>query len=99
MNREIQAIVKQYPMLTLQVNKGERHRIMRNGIRRGSLWISPRINAYSITPTGEVASLMDHFLRSNFGPETGEDYKGRWKYWKISDIADVSSIIRHFAER
>jgi hypothetical protein len=98
MNGDIKAIVRHYPMLTLQLNKGERYRIMRSDIRRGSLWVSPRINAYSITPTGEVASLMDHFLRSNFGPETGEDYKKRWKYWKIN-VADVSSVIRHFGER
>ena len=97
MNRDIQAIVKQYPTLTLQLNKGERHRIMRSGIRRGSLWISPRINAYCITPTGEVASLMDHFLRSGFGPETGKDRS--YNYWNISDVADVSSIVRHFGER
>jgi hypothetical protein len=99
MNREIEAIVKQYPMLTLQVNKGKKYRIMRSDIRRGSLWVEPRIKAYSINPTGEVASLLDHFLRSKFGPETREDHKGRWKYWKISDVADVSRIIRHFGER
>ena len=54
---------------------------------------------YSIAPTGEVASLMDHFLRTNFGPNTGQDYKGRWKIWHISDFADVSRIIRHLSER
>ena len=99
MKSDIKAIVKQCPMLRLQVNKGERHRIMRSSIRRGSLWIEPRIKGYSINTTGEVASLMDHFLRTNFGPETGQDSKGRWKTWKISDNADLSRIIRHLSER
>jgi len=99
MNTDIKAIVEQCPLLHLQLNKGERHRIMRTGITRGSLWIAPRIHYYSVTPSGEVETLMYHFLHSQFGAETGEDYKGRWKYWNILDIDGVAKIIHRFGER
>ena len=98
MDRTIKAIVEQCPMLRVQVNKGERHRIMHNGIRRGSLWVTPRTHWYCVEPTGEVGALMYNFLHDHFGPETGEDYKGRWKYWDIKGIGDVSTIIRRFGE-
>ena len=84
-------------MLHFKVNKGERYRIMRSGIRRGSLWVAPRIKGYSITPTGEVAAQMHDFLCSHFGKEAGEDYLGRWKWWNIENIVDLSKIIRRYA--
>ena len=96
MNSEIKAIVDQLPSLTLQVNVGERHRIMRSDIRRGSLWISPRRDSYSVAPTGEVEEVLSHFLQSQFGPESGQDSKGRWKIWNISDIGGVTELIRRF---
>ncbi len=98
MNIKIKAIVEQCPMLHFQVNKGEIHRIMRSGIVRGSLWVTPRVNYYTVTPTGEVATRIYDFMCSHFGAETGEDHKGRWKYWNIREIGDVSKIIRHFGE-
>lgn len=97
MNRDIISIVENYPMLHFKVNKGERYRIMRSGIRRGSLWVAPRIKGYSITPTGEVAAQMHDFLCSHFGKEAGEDYLGRWKWWNIENIVDLSKIIRRYA--
>jgi hypothetical protein len=97
MNKDIKAIVEQYSALHLKVNKGERHRIMRSGIGRGSLWITPRTNWYSVTLGGkEVEALMYNFLHTHFGAEDGEDYKGRWKWWNITDLGDVAKIIRHF---
>ena len=52
MNTEVKSIVGKCPMLRLQLNKGERHRIMRGDIRRGSLWVIPRSNWYSVFVTG-----------------------------------------------
>ena len=98
MNAKIREIVEQFRMLHFQVNKGKRHRIMRSGIRRGSLWVTPRTKGYCIAPTGEVEEKMESFLRTNFGAESGRDTQNRWKYWNISDIADVSKIIRRFGE-
>lgn len=85
-------------MLHFQVNKGERHRIMRSGIKRGSLWVTPRNNWYCVETTGEVESLMHHFLHTHFGAESGEDYKGRLKWWNITDFGDVAKVIRRFGE-
>ena len=99
MNSDIKAIVDQFPSLSLQVNIGERHRIMRTGIKRGSLWIAPRLHYYSVTPSGEVEALLSHFLHSHFGAETGQDYKGRWKVWNIPDLAGVTKLIQRFGER
>jgi hypothetical protein len=98
MNARIEAFVKQYPMLRFQVNKGERYRITRSGIRRGSLWVEARskTNRYFVTPTGEVADEVSDFLLNSFGGETSKDYRGR--SWHVSEIG-VSKIIQRFAER
>jgi hypothetical protein len=98
MNTDTKAIVEQCPTLHFQVNKGERHRIMRSDIRRGSLWIAPRLHYYSVTPSGEVEALLSHFLHSHFGAETGQDYKGRWKVWNIPDLAGITKLIQRFGE-
>ena len=99
MNSDIKAIVDQCPSLTLQVNIGERHRIMRSDIKRGSLWIAPRRHYYSVTSSGEVEALLSHFLHSHFGAETGQDSKGRWKVWDIPDLAGITKLIQRFGER
>lgn len=99
LNTDIKAIVEQCPVLQCHVNKGERHRITRSGIRRGSLWVTPRTNCYCVTPTGEVEALLGNFLHTRFGAESGEDYKGRWKWWNITDLRDVSKIIQRLGER
>jgi hypothetical protein len=99
MNRDIKAIVEPCPMLRFQVNKGERHRIMHKNISSSSLWVTPKINGcYCVAPTGEVGALMYDFLHGHFGDGTDEKPKGRWKYWNIRGIEDVSKIIRHFGE-
>jgi hypothetical protein len=98
MNRDIIAIVDQCPALRFKVNKGERHRIMRSGIKRGSLWVTPKTNCYCVTLTGEVEALMYNFLHTRFGAENGEDYKGRWKWWNITDLGEVATIIQRFGE-
>jgi hypothetical protein len=98
MSSDIKAIVDQFPSLSLKVNIGERHRIMRSGIKRGSLWIAPRVRGYNVIPTGEVETLILHFLHSHFGVESGGDSKGRWKYWDIPDLDGVAKIIQRFAE-
>ena len=94
MNPTIKAIVASCPALDLKVNVGERHRIMNSNCRLGSLWIRPRRNSYSVLLTGEVDSLLYHYLKSRNGPHVGED-QGR-KYWLVENVEDVGEIIRYF---
>lgn len=96
MNTDVEATVKQCPLLTLQVNLGERHRIMRRGMGRGSLWVTPYVSTYLVVVTGEAETLLYSFLCSHFGAELGES-QGK-KYWKINDIGDVAKIIRRFGQ-
>ena len=71
---------------------------MRGDITSGSLWIIPRIHYYNVAPTGKVEALLSNFLKSNIGAESGQDSKGRWKYWNIPEIADVAKIVQYFGK-
>lgn len=73
MNKDVKATVAQCSVLEVQVNKGNRHRIMHSGIKAGSLWIIPRIACYYVSPTGEVETRLYDFLVDHFGSETGSD--------------------------
>ena len=94
MQAEIQSAVGDCSTLTLQVNKGERHRIMRGDIGRGSLWITPQSNSYSVAVTGNADPLICEFICEHFGPETRIDQGN--KHWNIKNIGDVARIIRKF---
>jgi hypothetical protein len=96
MDKHIEAIVKQIPNLKLQLNLGERHRIMRSGMRQGSLWVTPRKKCYAVCVTGEAEVLMYNFLLTHYGKETWVD-QGK-KHWNIDHIGDVSKIIHQFGE-
>ena len=94
MDSNIKSTIEQCSKLRLQVNKGERHRIMHSAVKRGSLWVEPRRRSYNILPTGEVKSLLHDFIFSRFGPEKGESRPG--KYWELSNCNDVAEVIRRF---
>ncbi len=96
MNSDVKSTVEQCSHLALKVNKGERHRIIRGGMGRDSLWITPRTKCYCVCPTGEVEMLLYNFLCSHFGTETGIDQSR--KYWNIENYGDVAKVIRHFDE-
>lgn len=96
MDKKIEKIIEGKSNLKLKLNKGERHRIIHNNVKRGSLWFTPRVNGYSVCPTGEVESLLYHFLTQRFGKETGIDQTR--KYWNIGSIQDVASIVEEFSK-
>jgi len=96
MNNDIKSTVEQHPKLSLKVNQDEIHRIMRDGVESGSLWITPRSEYYRVCPTGEVESLLYNFLLVNFGTETWVNQSK--KNWKIKNYGDVAKVIRHFGE-
>jgi hypothetical protein len=94
MNSLIKSTVENCRKLHLQLNKGERHRITRDGVGRGSLWVTPRVECFCVCPTGEVEQLLYGFLRAHYGPEAGVDQNK--KYWNIEESADVAQVIRYF---
>jgi len=97
MDAKIKTAVSSYSNLTLQVNDGEIHRIMRADIRRGSLWFEPRKQGYTVCLTGEVEGLLYNFVRENFGTPY-RVHQGK-NYWLVSGINEVEQIIERFSQR
>ena len=97
MNINIRSTIDGCQRLSLQVNKGSRHRITRSDVRRGSLWVTPRTNNFKVLVSGEVGPILFDYLRSHFGTEAGEDQNK--KYWDIEDIQKVASIIKRFDQQ
>lgn len=96
-NPSIKSAVAGRQFLTLQVNKGDRHRIMNDHIGKGSLWVIPQKNIYHVHVTGDVESALYDFVKSHFGPHVGED-QGR-KYWNIDNAESVDKIIHFFGDQ
>ena len=86
--------VSRYSKLTLQVNKGRIHRIMKSDWR-GSLWISSRYGGYKILTTGEVASGLNSAIIEHFGESNGTDNKG-YKYWFLDTDGELENVISIF---
>lgn len=94
MSNSIPSIVRKSSNLDLQINLGNRHRITRQGMEWGSLWITPQTNSFRVLISGEVDRMLYPFLHEQFGEEHGLDQNK--KYWKIDDIAKVATIIDRF---
>ena len=98
MNTNINAAVNNCPLLNLDVHEDGLHRISRNGLSKGSLWIRIKTTGYTVCITGEVKTLMNNFMLTNFGSETSI-VQGKIYWSNINDIGDVSKIIRRFGEQ
>lgn len=92
----IELAVSKYSQLVLQVNAGQRHRIIKQGFGgSGSLWMRAITNGYRVLVTGDVDSLLYPLISNLYGSEHGED-QGR-KYWRL-DLDGMQSVVRMFAE-
>lgn len=93
----ISAVAK-YPMLSIQLNKGERHRIKHSGIKnnKGSLWVRPLSTQFRVAPSGEVVSYLCAYIKKNYGTPVSQ-YNGK-DYWHLDDIKGIENIIREFGE-
>lgn len=93
---DIKDTVRIYPHLLLQVNKGNRHRIINSSIDKGSLWVKARIRHGDnyVEVTGNAESKLYSFLQNNFGVHDGEN-QGK-KYWYLSD-SDLKKAIEYYA--
>ena len=97
MDNNINSAVGQCSLLTLDpIHQDGAHRISRRDMGKGSLYIRPQTSGYTVCITGETKELMCNFMRSHFGVEN--ETQGRM-YWRISNIGDVSKIIRRFGEQ
>jgi hypothetical protein len=97
MDYQIKAIVDRYPNLRIQVNKGERHRIMHRRIDRGSLWLgSRRAGEYGVLANGDVKHILHDLLNCYVDPAIGTDYDAyviRRKGVVIPNINELAKII------
>ena len=94
MTPSIESVVAELPVLRPKVNKGDRHRITHDKVKRGSLWIAAQTDVFRVLVSGEVDGLMTDFLRSGYGPEAGED-QGK-KYWKVAGEHNIVASLRKF---
>lgn len=91
----IKSTVSQYPNLSFQLNKAERHRIKKSGWK-GSLWITPRKDGFQIYLNGDVQSELSTQIRTLCGDENGA--YGRNCYWNIQDEEKIKTIIAKYSE-
>ena len=98
MHPNIKNAVAKYPLLSLKVNEGDRHRIAHSGIKnnKGSLWVRPLSTQYRVAPSGEVVGYLCDYIKNNYGTPVGQDM-GR-DYWHLDNIQDIEDIIREYGE-
>ncbi len=93
---EINDAVNRHPNLRLQVNKGERHRITRQGISRGSLWLEKQTEYYRLKLTGDIAVALQGDVRLLVGEpalvDQGVDV------WRLPFDGTMEKIIRRLSE-
>jgi len=106
MDLNIKALVDRYPNLRLQVNLGNRHRIIHRRIDRGSLWVYPfQTGEYTYGPTGDVKSIIIDLMHKHVLPEVGssyDDYEAKHKLLLttkiVINITEMAKIIRRLGE-
>jgi hypothetical protein len=97
LERTLNALKAEYPVLCWRLNPGEHYRVMRPDIRRGSVWIIPRLDHWCVNPTGAVWRRLEAFLKGQFGTVSHWDKpKSRWPYWDVTDLKHVATIVREF---
>lgn len=102
MDHHIKVLVDRYPNLRLQVNLGNRHRIIHRRIDRGSLWVGiRRTGDYVIGAGGDVRpvliDLFDHYVDPAIGTYL-DDYIPQRKRLIIPNITEMANIIRRLGE-
>lgn len=93
---EIHEAVNRYPNLRLQENEGERHRIMKDGVSNGSLWLEKQTKCYRLKLTGDIAVALQGDVRSLVGEpalvDQGVDV------WRLPFDGTMEKIIRRLSE-
>jgi len=87
--------VATHSVLSLQVNKGQRHRITRLGLKRGSLWVTPYTDGYRLALSGNVKTILGPKVISLFGGKRGDDQDRI--FWHLTYEDNIKSVISEFA--
>jgi hypothetical protein len=93
MDEVIKSAIETHLELSLKLNKGEHHRIMKTGWT-GSLWIfKTETLGYRVETTGSVGTRLNpeikNFLKRDFDRETVKGYK----IWYVDTAGEVRKII------
>ena len=84
-----------HSVLSLQVNKGQRHRITRLGLKGGSLWVTPYTDCYLLALSGNVKQVLEPKVISLVGEKHGDDQDRI--IWRLPHENDIKSVIFEFA--
>lgn len=98
MDKDIKSMVDAQPKLSLKLNKGEHHRIMKIGWD-GSLWIfKTETRGYRVETTGSVGTRLNprikNLLKKDYDHETAKGYK----IWFVETIGEVKKIIEIYGQ-
>ncbi len=95
MDPDIQAVINSCHSLTLKENKGEKFRVMKQGMK-GSLWLEHQKNAYRLKLTGQVVTYVSNFVNTTVGPSSREDQG--YPLWYLPFDGSMESVVRYLDE-
>ncbi len=93
MNEHIKSAVDAQSELSLKLNKGEHHRIMKTGWH-GSIWISKTASrGYRIETTGSVGNILNPKIINLLGRVNDEENAKGYKVWFVENNSDIEKVI------
>jgi hypothetical protein len=93
MDKSIKSAVDKHSQLSLKLNKGEHHRIMKTGWH-GSLWIYKTENrGYRVETTGSVGEHLNPEIRNFLGRDYDRITVKGYKIWFVDTANEVRKII------
>jgi len=93
MNPNIEKTVNNSQTLNLQVNKGPRYKIQKDGMQ-GSLWLMVQTDAYYLILTGEVLSRLNSYVNLKAGKSEHENQG--YPVWYLPFDGTMENIVKEF---
>lgn len=93
MDENIKSAVDAQSELSLKLNKGEHHRIMKTGWH-GSLWIyKTERRGYRVETTGSVGTHLNPAIKNFLGRDYDHETVKGYKIWFVDTVGEVKKII------
>lgn len=93
MDENIKSAVDSQPELSLKLNKGEHHRIIKTGWH-GSLWIfKTERRGYRVETTGSVGTRLNPEIKIFLGRDYDRETVKGYKIWFVDISNEVRKII------